>query len=72
MILIQYFSDFLHKSICCGYSFELHPQVDDKKFTGCNLKTKKLLDRALIGVCAVFRLNMVQIRLLLILRILLL
>ena len=23
-----FFSDFLYKSICCGYSFELHQQVD--------------------------------------------
>ena len=53
-----FLSDFLHKSICCGYSFELHRQVDaiqmsthniciykevDKKYTGFNLKTTKLL-----------------------------
>ena len=25
---VFYFSDFLYKSICCGYSFELHQQVD--------------------------------------------
>ena len=23
-----FFSDFLYKGICCGYSFELHRQVD--------------------------------------------
>ena len=23
-----FFPDFLHKGICCGYSFELHQQVD--------------------------------------------
>ena len=49
-----FFSDFLSKSICCGYSFILHRQVHaiqmgthniclykevDKKHTGCNLKT---------------------------------
>ena len=49
-----FFSDFLCKSICCGYPFELHRQVnaiqmgnhniclykeEDKKYTGCNLKT---------------------------------
>ena len=65
------FSDFLYKSICCGYAFELHQQVHaiqmgthniclykevDKKYTGCNLKTTELLDCALIGVCAVIRL----------------
>ena len=70
------FYDFLYESICCGYSFELHQQVDavqigthtsmclykevDKKYKGCNLKTMELLDCALIGVCAVIRLNMVK------------
>ena len=68
------FSDILSKSICCGYSFELHRQVDaiqmgthniclykevDKKYTGCNLKTTEYLDCALIGVCAVIRSNTV-------------
>ena len=57
-------SHFLYKSICCGYSFELHRQVDaiqmgthniclytevDKKYSGSNLKTTELLDCALIG-----------------------
>ena len=66
------FPDFLYRSICCGYSFELHQQVDaiqmgiqntclykevDKKYTGCNLKTMELLDCALIRVCAVIRSN---------------
>ena len=63
-----FFSDFLSKSIYCGYSFELHRQVDaiqmgthniclykgeDKKYTGCNLKTTELLNCALInkGMC---------------------
>ena len=65
-----FFSDFLSKSIYCGYSFELHRQVDaiqmgthnicpykeeDKKYTGCNLKTTELLNCTLIGVCAVIR-----------------
>ena len=59
------FSDFLNKSICCGYSFELHRQVDtiqmgphniclyriDKKYTGCNLKTMELLDCAYRSMC---------------------
>ena len=63
-----FFSDFLYKGICCGYSFELHRQDDaiqvsihniclykevKKKYTGCNLKTTEFLDCALIGVCAV-------------------
>ena len=25
---VFFISDFLYKSICCGYSFELHQQVD--------------------------------------------
>ena len=73
-MLMQFFSssDFLYKSIHCGYLFELHQQVDaiqmgshniclykevDKKYPGCILKTTELLDCALIGVCAVIRLN---------------
>ena len=71
------FSNFLYKNIYCGYSFELHHQVDViqrgthnfclykevyKKYTGCNLKTTELLDCALIGVSAVIRLNMVYLK----------
>ena len=75
MMIMRFFSsDFLYKGICCGYSFELHRQVDaiqistyniclykevDKKYTGCNLKTTELLDCALIGICAVIRSNTV-------------
>ena len=75
MMIMRFFSsDFLYKGICCGYSFELHRQVDaiqistyniclykeiDKKYAGCNLKTTELLDCALIGVCAVIRSNTV-------------
>ena len=70
-----FFSDFLYKSICCGYPFELHRQVDaiqmgthntclykeiDKKYTGCNLKNMESLDCVLIGVCAVIRSNTVR------------
>ena len=36
----------------------LYKEVE-KKDTGCNLKTAELLDCALIGVCAVIRLNTV-------------
>ena len=71
--LCNLFSDFLYKSICCGYSFELHRQVDavqmdthnicpykvNKKYTGCNLEITDLLDCALIGVCAVIKANTV-------------
>ena len=28
MMIMRFFSDFLYKGICCGYSFELHQQVD--------------------------------------------
>ena len=73
-VLLFFFSDFLSKSICYGYSFELHRQVDaiqmvthniclykevDKKYTGCNLKTTELLDCALIRVCVAIRSNTV-------------
>ena len=72
VMFMLFFSDFLYKSICCGYSFELHRQVDAiqmcthnicvykqvyKTYSSCNLKTTELLDRALIGVCAVIRSN---------------
>ena len=74
MMIMQFFSDFLHEGICCGYSFDMHWQIDaiqmsthniclykgvDKKYTGCNLKTTELLDCVLIGVCVVIRSNMV-------------
>ena len=36
----------------------LYKEVDEK-YTGCNLKTTKLLDCALIAVCVVIRSNMV-------------
>ena len=54
----------------------MHPQVDaiqmgthniclykevDKNYTGCNLKTTELIDCALLGACAVIRLNTVCI-----------
>ena len=70
-----FFPVFLHKGIRCGYSFELHQQVHaiqmsthkkclykevDRNYTGCNLKTMKLLDCELIGLCAVIRLNTVS------------
>ena len=70
MMLMQYlgvfFSEFLYKSICCGYSLELHQQVDTiqmgthnicfykevvKKYPSCNLKTTELLDCAFRGMC---------------------
>ena len=76
MIIMRFFSNFIYKGICCGYSFELHRQVDaiqmsthniclykevKKKYTGYNLKTTEFLDCALIEVCAVIRSNTVYI-----------
>ena len=77
MIIMRFFfSNFIYKGICCGYSFELHRQVDaiqmsthniclykevKKKYTGCNLKTTEFLDCALIGVCALIGSNTVII-----------
>ena len=70
MFMRFFFYDFLNKSICYGYSFELHQQIDaiqmsthniclykevDKNYTGCNLKTMELLDCAVIWVCALIR-----------------
>ena len=70
MMFRRFFSAFLYKSICCGYSFELHRQVDAiqmgtynkclykevyKKYTDCKMKTTKLIDCALIGAYAVIR-----------------
>ena len=78
-MFMHFFSDFLYKSICCRYSFELHQQVEaiqmgihniclykeaDKKYTSCNLKPTKLLDCVLIGVFVVIRLNTVSLYLL--------
>ena len=71
--LCDFFSDFLFKSICCGYSFELHQQVDAIQMSTHNIclykevKKKRTLaviwrlwnDCALIGVCAVIRSNTV-------------
>ena len=70
-VFVLCFSHFLYISICCGYSFELHRQVDGiqmgthniclykevNKSTLAinNLKTMVWLDCALIGVCAVIR-----------------
>ena len=74
MIIMHFFSNFVYKGICCGYSFELHRQVNaiqmstdniclykevKKMYTGCNLKTTEFLDCALTGVCAVIRSNTV-------------
>ena len=74
-LCVCFFSDCLYKSICCGYSFKLHRQIDaiqmgtnniclykevDKKYTGCNLKTMELLECVVIRVCAIIRSNTVH------------
>ena len=71
---VLFFSDFHYKSICCGYSFELHQIANeihmgthkiwmykdvDQKYMDYNLKTTRFLDYVLITVCAVIRSNMV-------------
>ena len=52
-----FFTDFLNKSICYWYSFELPQQVEAVQMSThniyCNLKITKLLDSALRGVCVV-------------------
>ena len=72
-MLMQWFClffDFLYKSICCGYSFKLHCQVDAIQMGTHNIclykevekvvvvVTTELLDCAVIGV--VMRPNTVQ------------
>ena len=42
----------------CTHKICLYKEID-KKYIGSNLKTTELLDCALIGVCAVIRLNTV-------------
>ena len=65
-MIVWGFALIFYKSICCGYLFELHQQVDsngypqhmlykevDKKYTGYNLKTIELLDYVLMpGMCS--------------------
>ena len=71
MSLCFFSPDFLYKSICYEYSFELHQQVDaiqmgtrniclyykeeSKKYIGCNLKSMELLNGGLKVVYAVIR-----------------
>ena len=43
------------------HNIYLYEEVD-KTYIGCNLKTMESLDCALIGVCAVIRLNIVYIQ----------
>ena len=71
MILSQYFSYFLYKSLSCWYSFFELPRLVEviqigtnnicviKKKIHCNLKTTKSIDCTLIRVCAVIGSNTV-------------
>ena len=76
IIRFIFFSDFLYNlGICCGYSFELHRQVDAIQMSTHNIclskkvtkntvigrKTTELIDCVLIGVCVVIRSNMVYL-----------
>ena len=45
MMFIQFFSDFLYKSICCEYSFELHRQVDAIQMGTHNICLDKEVDK---------------------------
>ena len=46
MILKQYFSDFLYKSICCWYSFELPPLVEAVQMSTSNMCLYKGVDKS--------------------------
>ena len=70
-MFLCFYSDFLFKTLCCGYTLVdaiqmgthnicLYKEVD-KKYTGWNLKNMELLDCVLIGVCAVIRSNTVDV-----------
>ena len=50
MILKQYFSDFLHKSICFWYSFELPQQVEAIQMSTNNIRFYKEVDKSTVAV----------------------
>ena len=50
MILMQYFSDFLHKSICCWYSFELPQLVEAIQMSTNNICFYKEVDKSTLAV----------------------
>ena len=63
MMFMQFFfflSFFIHKKHMFWVHTEYLFKKPDKMYTTCYLKTMKLLDCALIGVCVVIRLNMVN------------
>ena len=45
-----FFSDFLYKSICCGYSFELHRQIDAIQMGTHNICLYKEVDKNALAV----------------------
>ena len=42
---VLFFSDFLYESICCGYSFELHQEVDAIQMGTHNICLYKEVDK---------------------------
>ena len=51
MIFIRFFfSDFLYKSICCEYSFELHRQVDAIQMGTHNIWLYKEVNKIALAV----------------------
>ena len=42
---VVFFSDFLYKSICCGFAFELHRQVDAIQMGTHNICLYKEVDK---------------------------
>ena len=64
-VFLFFFADFFVKAYVVGTQMGTHniclfKEVDKKYLHGYNLKTTELLDWALIGVCAVIRMNMVS------------
>ena len=51
MMIMSFFSDFLYKGIFCGYSFELHRQVDAIQVSTHNIcfYTSKEVDKKYTG-----------------------
>ena len=49
MIRMQYFSDFLYKSICCWYSFELPRLVEAIQMSTNNMFYKEV-DKSTLAV----------------------
>ena len=47
--------------MCVCVSDNILKHMLQTKYTGCNLKTTELLDRAVIGVCSVIRSNTVYV-----------